>query len=130
MSIKTPHTVLTKRERQIMDALYRLGRANANEILAKMPGAPSYSTIRTQLRVLEEKGHIRHEGDGLRYVYSPVVPRHAARRTAVKHLIDTFFDGSAANLLTTLLGRDGTRLTDADLERITALIEASKDPSR
>jgi len=127
MSIRTPHAVLTKRERQIMDALYKLGRAHANDILARMPGAPSYSTIRTQLRVLEEKGHVRHEEDGHRFVYIPIVSRHAARRTAVKHLIDTFFDGSPANLLTTLLGRDGTRLTEEELERIKALITASKD---
>jgi predicted transcriptional regulator len=130
MSIRKPHAVLTKRERQIMDALYRLGRANANDILAQMPGAPSYSTIRTQLRVLEEKGHVRHEEDGHRYVYVPIVPRHAARRTAVKHLIDTFFDGSAVNLLTALLGSDGGRLTDAELERITELIRASKEPGK
>jgi len=127
---KAHHAVLTKRERQIMDVLYRLGRANANEVLAQVPGAPSYSTIRTQLRVLEEKGHLRHEDDGLRYVYIPVVPRHTARRTAVKHLIDTFFDGSAANLLTTLLGRDGTRLTESDLDRITNLVKAAKEPQR
>ena len=130
MTTKAHHAVLTKRERQIMDVLYRLGRANAGEIQALIPGAPSYSTIRTQLRVLEEKGHLRHEDDGVRYVYMPVVPRHAARRTAVKHLIDTFFDGSPANLLTALLGSDGARLTDVDLERIAALVKAAKEPQR
>lgn len=130
MPTRPHHAVLTKRERQIMDILYRLGRANANEILAEMPGAPSYSTIRTQLRVLEEKGHLRHEDAGLRYVYMPIVPRHAARRTAVKHLIDTFFDGSPVNLLTTLLGSDGARLTDAELERISDLVKSAKEPQR
>lgn len=130
MSAAAPHTVLTKRERQIMDVLYRLGRANAQEVLDQMPGAPSYSTIRTQLRVLEEKGHLRHEDDGVRYVYIPVVPRHSARRTAVKHLIDTFFDGSAANLLTTLLGRDGARLSDEELDRIADLVRAAREPER
>src|SRR5690606_7309205 len=100
------HAALTKRERQIMDALYRLGRATASEILEQMPGAPSYSTVRTQLRVLEEKGHVRHEEHGLRYVYVPTVSRHAARRTALRHLVDTFFDGSPASLVTALLGSD------------------------
>jgi BlaI family transcriptional regulator, penicillinase repressor len=76
------HTALTKRERQIMDVLYRLGRATAGEILEALPGAPSYSTVRTQLRVLENKGHVRHEEHGLRYVYLPIVPRHSARRAA------------------------------------------------
>jgi predicted transcriptional regulator len=128
-SPSTP-AVLTKRERQIMDALYRLGRATARELLTEMPGSTTSSTIRTQLRVLEEKGHVRHEGQGLRYVYSPTVPRHAARRTAVRHLIETFFDGSPVNLLTTLLGRDAARLTEEDLERLTALINASRGQPR
>lgn len=113
-----------------MDALYSLGRGTASDILERMPGAPSYSTIRTQLRVLEGKGHVRHESDGQRFVYIPTMPRHAARKTAVKHLIDTFFGGSPASLLTTLLGRDGARLTDEELERITALIKSSQDEQR
>ena len=117
---------LTKRERQIMDALYQLGRATANEILERMPGALNYSTIRTQLRVLEAKGHVRHDEVGLRYVYTPTVPRHTARRTALKHLIDTFFDGSAANLVTTLLGKDAAKLTDEELERIARLARSAR----
>jgi predicted transcriptional regulator len=126
MSKKPIHTALTKRERQIMDALYRLGRATAAEIMEQVPGAPSYSTIRTQLRVLEEKGHVRHEDQGLRYVYLPTVPRHAARKTAVRHLVDTFFDGSTANLLATLLG-DTARLTDDELARIAELVRSAKE---
>jgi len=117
---------LTKRERQIMDVLYRRGRATASEVLADLPGAPSYSTVRTQLRVLEEKGHVRHEEEGLRYVYLPVVPRHAARRTALRHLVDTFFDGSAANLVTALLGSDAARLSDEELERIAQLVNSAR----
>ena len=117
---------LTKRERQIMDALYRLGRATAAEIQAAVPGAQTYSTIRTQLRVLEEKGHIRHEEEGLRYVYAPTVSRTAARRTALKHLVDTFFDGSTANLVTTLLGGDASRLTDEELDRIAKFVKSAK----
>ena len=127
----TPVTsALAKRERQIMDVLYRLGRATANEVMAELPGAASYSTVRTQLRVLEEKGHVRHEEEGLRYVYSPVVPRQAASRTALKHLVDTFFDGSAANLVTSLLGGEAARLSDDDLKRIAARLKtARKDAS-
>lgn len=117
---------LTKRERQIMDVLYRRGRATAGEVLADLPGAPSYSTVRTQLRVLEEKGHVRHEEEGLRYAYLPVVPRHAARRTALRHLVDTFFDGSAANLVTALLGSDAARLSDEELERIAESVKAAR----
>jgi BlaI family penicillinase repressor len=120
---------LTKRERQIMDALYRLGRATAAEVLAAMAGAPTYSTVRTQLRVLETKGHVRHEEHGLRYVYMPTVPRHSARRSALKHLVDTFFDGSNANVVAALLGGDGRRLSDDDLDRIATLVEnARREP--
>ena len=123
----TPATAaLAKRERQIMDVLYRLGRATANEVMAELPGAPSYSTVRTQLRVLEEKGHVRHEEEGLRYVYTPVVPRQAASRTALNHLVDTFFDGSAANLVTSLLGGDAARLSEPELKRIAALLKAAR----
>jgi len=113
-----------------MDALYRLGRATAGEILDDMPGAPSYSTVRTQLRVLEEKGHVRHEDQGLRYLYVPTVPRHAARRTALKHLVDTFFDGSPATLVTALLGSDAARLSDEELERIARIVKAARSASR
>jgi len=128
--MKTPiHTLLTKRERQIMDALYRSGRATAGEIRRELPGGPTDSTVRTQLRVLEEKGHVRHEEHGLRYVYCPVVSRYAARRSALKHLVDTFFEGSPANLVTTLIGPDAANLSDEELDRIARLIEAArKDP--
>ena len=121
---------LSRRERQIMDVLYRLGRATAGEIMAGMPGAPSYSTVRTQLRVLEEKGHVRHEEHGLRYVYVPTVSRHAARRTALRHLVDTFFDGSPASLVTALLGSDASKLSDEELERIEKIVKAARSDSR
>jgi BlaI family penicillinase repressor len=130
MTTSTRHTTLSKRERQIMDALYRLGRATVSEILEQMHAAPSYSAVRAHLRVLEEKGHVRHEDQGLRYVYLPTVPRHAARKTALKHLLDTFFDGSPASLMTMLLGNDGARLSDEDLDRITRLVKAAKTESR
>ena len=124
------HTSLTKRERQIMDRLYRLGRATANEILGGLSGSPSSSTVRTQLRVLESKGFIRHEDEGLRYVYVPTVPRHAARRSALKHLVDTFFDGSNAKVVAALLGGDCGRVTDEDLDRIAALVSGAKSGRR
>ena len=124
------HASLTKRERQIMDRLYRLGRATANEILDGLSGRPSSSTVRTQLRVLESKGFIRHEEEGLRYVYMPTVPRHAARRSALKHLVDTFFDGSNAKVVAALLGGDCGRVTDEDLDRIAALVSGAKNERR
>src|ERR1700738_110677 len=119
-------TALARRERQIMDILYRRGRATANEVMADLPGDPSYSTVRTQLRVLETKGHVRHEEHGLRYVYSPAVPRHAARKSALRHLVETFFDGSAENAVAALLGGEGSKLSDAELERIGDLVKKSK----
>src|SRR5512134_3363914 len=115
--------VLTKRERQIMDALYRLGRATAGEVQASLPGAPSYSTVRTQLRVLEAKGHVRHDELGLRYIYSPTIPRHSARRSALKHLVDTFFEGSSAKVVAALLGGDAARITDEELDRIAGIVK-------
>jgi predicted transcriptional regulator len=128
------HTALTglsRRERQIIDILYRLGRAAAGEVMAELPGDPSYSTVRTQLRVLEEKGHVRHEEQGLRYVYVPAVPRHAARKSALRHVVDTFFDGSAEKTVAALLGGENSRLSDEELDRISDLIaKARKDGSR
>jgi len=125
------HTALTRRERQIMDALFRRGRATAAEIMGDLTGDPSYSTVRTQLRVLEEKGHVRHEDDGVRYVYMPVVRRQAARKSALRHLVDTFFDGSAEKTVAALLGGEGARLTEDELDRIADLVARSrKDGSR
>jgi predicted transcriptional regulator len=120
------HAVLSRRERQIMDILYRLGRATAAEVLAELPGEPHSSTVRTQLRVLEEKGHVRHEEEGLRYVYMPAVPRHAARKSALKHLVQTFFEGSTEKAVAALLGADMSRLSQDELDRIAALIEKAR----
>jgi BlaI family transcriptional regulator, penicillinase repressor len=122
---------LTRRERQIMDILYRRGRATAAEVMADLSGQPSYSTVRTQLRVLEEKGHVRHEEQGLRYVYMPALPRHAARKSALRHLVDTFFDGSAEKTVAALLGGEGARLSEDELNRIADLIaRARKEGAR
>jgi BlaI family transcriptional regulator, penicillinase repressor len=120
------HSALTRRERQIMDILYRRGRATAGEVMEDLSGNPNYSTVRTQLRVLEEKGHVRHEEIGLRYVYAPAVPRRSARKSALRHLVDTFFDGSAEGAVAALLGGEGAKLTDEQLDRIAELVKQSK----
>lgn len=127
---KPIHSSLTRRERQIMDFLYRQGRATAAEVMAALPGHPTSSTVRTQLRVLEEKGHVRHEEQGLRFIYMPAVPRHAARRSALRHVVDTFFDGSAEKVVAAVLGGEGSRLTDEELSRIADLVENARKGAR
>src|SRR5687768_12245385 len=112
------HDPLSRRERQIMDVVYRLGRATAAEVLEALPDPPSYSAVRALLRVLEEKGHLRHEQDGPRYVFLPTVPRDKARRSALRRLVQTFFEGSTAQAVAALLGEPGARLTDEDLDRL------------
>jgi len=124
--VKTLHAVLSRRERQIIDILYRRGRATAADVMEDLPGDPSYSTVRTQLRVLEEKGHVRHEDDGQRYVYSPAAARGPVRRSALKHLVETFFDGSVEQTVAALLGGEGSRLTAEQLERIEELIRKAR----
>src|SRR6478736_547718 len=123
---KPLHTELSRRERQIMDRLYELGRATAGDVMKALPGNPSDSTVRTQLRVLEAKGHVRHEEDGQKYVYLPVVPRRVVRRSALKHLVNTFFDGSAEKVVAALLGPDGSRLSEEELDRIADLVAKAK----
>jgi predicted transcriptional regulator len=114
-----------------MDIIYKRGRATASEVLDELPGTPHYSTVRTQLRVLEEKGHVTHEEDGVRYVYMPAVPRRAARKSALRHLVDTFFDGSAEQVVAAVLGGEGAKLSEDELDRIADLIEkAKKEGSR
>ena len=120
------HTVLSRRERQIMDTLYQLGRATAGDLMKALPGEPSDSTVRTQLRVLEAKGHVRHEEEGLRYVYLPVVPRRVVRKSALKHLVKTFFDGSTEKVVAALLGPDGGRLSDEELDRIAEMVAKAR----
>ena len=125
------HADLTRRERQIMDILYRLGRATAGEVMRELSGDPSYSTVRTQLRVLEEKGHVHHEEQGLRYIYAPALPRHAARKSALRHLVETFFDGSAEKTVAALLGGDASKLSEDELRRIAEIVtKARKEGSR
>jgi predicted transcriptional regulator len=125
----TPPPRLSRREREIMDILYRRGRATVGEVMAELSGDPAYSTVRAQLRVLEEKGHVRHEERRLRYLYLPTVPRHSARKSALKHLVDTFFDGSGAKVVAALLGGEAARLTDDELERIAELVRTARSES-
>jgi predicted transcriptional regulator len=126
--VKHLHSALTRRERQIMDILFRRGRATAAEVMEELPGDTSYSTVRTQLRVLEGKGHVRHEEEGLRYVYVPVVARTTARKSALRHMVETFFDGSAENVVAALLGGEGARVSEEELQRIADLVaKARKD---
>jgi predicted transcriptional regulator len=114
----------SRRERQIMDIVYRLGRATANEVIAELTGEPHSSTVRTQLRVLEEKGHLRHEENGMLYVYYPVTPRRVVRQSALRHMIETFFEGSAEKMMATLLG--GGKLSEDELNRLGKLIDKAK----
>jgi len=121
---------LSRRERQILHILYARGRATAAEIQADLPDPPSYSATRALVRVLEEKGHVRHEIDGPRYLFSPRVPRNRARRAALKGLVQTFFDGSIADAVAALLDRASTTLTAEELDRIDALIERARKEGR
>ena len=109
-----------------MDILYRRGRATAGDVMEELSGDPNYSTVRTQLRVLEEKGHVTHEEEGLRYVYAPAVPRSSARKSALRHLVDTFFDGSAESAVAALLGGEGSKLSEEQLDRIADMVKRSK----
>src|ERR1700730_3646922 len=117
---------LNRRAGQIMDILYERGKSSASEVRAAMPNAPSYSAVRAMLRVLEEKGHIGHEAEGLRYVYVPTVPREKAKRSAMKHLMDTFFSDSPEQIEAALLDVGSTRLTREELDRMAAMIDRAK----
>ncbi|MGE5814368.1 MAG: BlaI/MecI/CopY family transcriptional regulator [Acidobacteriota bacterium] len=117
---------LSRRERQIVDALFRLGRGSAAEVRAELPDAPSYSAVRALLRILEEKGHVRHEQDGPRYVYMPTVARENAKRSALRHLVQTFFEGSATQAISALLDSSSSKLSDAELERLTHMLEEAR----
>ena len=123
-------TSLSRRERQIMDILYRRGRATATEVMEELPGTPNYSTVRTQLRVLESKGHVQHEEDGPRFVYLPALAHRAARKSALRHLVETFFEGSTEKVVGALLGGEGARLSDGELDRIAALVAKARKEGR
>ena len=125
-----PRPPLSRRERQIMDVVYRFGRATAAEVMEHLPDPPSYSAVRALLRVLEEKGHLRHEQDGPRYVFRPTVPRDQARKSALNQLLSTFFDGSTEQAVAALLDMPGSKLSDAELSRLALLIDQAKKEGR
>jgi predicted transcriptional regulator len=121
-----PPPQLSRRERQIMDAIYRLGRATAAEVMQSIPEPPGYSAVRALLRVLEEKGHLTHDEEGPRYVYRPTIAREKARRSALERLVDTFFDGSTEQAFAALLDLSAPRLSEAELKRISRRIEDAR----
>jgi predicted transcriptional regulator len=130
MTRKAKANALSRREREIMDILYQLERASVGQVLRKLADKPSYSTVRAQLRVLEEKGHVRHEEHGLRYVYAPAVPRAVASRCALRHLVETFFDGSTEKVVAALLGGEVARISPEEFDRLARLIaKGRKDGS-
>ena len=123
---RQPHHDLSRRERQIIDILYAQGRATAAEVQAALPDPPSYSAVRAMLRILEEKGHVKHEQDGPRYVYLPTVARDNAKRSALRHMLQTFFDGSAEQAISALLDDSSTRLSDRELDRLARMIDQAR----
>ncbi len=120
------HNDLSRRERQIIDILYAQGRATAAEVQASLPDPPSYSAVRAMLRILEDKGHVKHEQDGPRYVYVPTVGRDNAKRSALRHMLQTFFDGSAEQAISALLDDSSTRLSDRELDRLARMIDQAR----
>ncbi len=127
---KESHSTLSRRERQIMDIIYRERCATAAQVREHMPEPPSYSAVRTHLRLLEEKGHLEHRRDGSRYVFYPVINRDKARKSALRHLIRTFFDGSIEQAVSTLINISKNDLSDQDLRRLAAIIEEKKEEGK
>ena len=121
---------LSRREREILEILIERGKASATEVRAAMPDAPSYSAVRTLLRVLEEKGHVKHRAEGLRYVYLPTIGREKAKRGAVKHLLKTYFNGSPEQIVAALLDVSSTQLTREELDRMAQMIEQAKQEGK
>ena len=119
-------THLSRRERQIMDILYRLGSATAAETKENLPDAPSYSAVRSLLRILEDKGHLRHQYDGPRYVFTPIVTRPVAQKSALKQIVRTFFDGSATQAVAALLDMSAKDLSDEELEQLGKLVDQAR----
>jgi predicted transcriptional regulator len=124
-----PHD-LGRRERQIVEAVYRLGRATVSDVREQLDDPPSYSAVRAMLRILESKGHLRHDQDGPRYVYVPTVPRAQARRSMLKHVVRTFFNGSTEQAVAALLENADAKLSEAELGRLASLIQQARKPGR
>jgi BlaI family transcriptional regulator, penicillinase repressor len=127
---KPSQPALSPREREIMDILYRLERATAAEVMNDLSGKPHYSTVRTQLRILEGKGYVRHEEENLKYVYLPAVARHEVGQSALRQLIDAFYDGSTENVVAALLGVEGSKLSQKKLDRIAEMIEKARKAAK
>jgi predicted transcriptional regulator len=127
---KNPHAHLSRRERQIMDVIYKQGRATAAEVMENMPSPPSYSAVRAMLRLLEDKGLVRHEQDGPRYVYLPTLSRDKARQSAMKQLLQTFFDGSAEQAVAALIDMSRSKLSGEELDRLSRLIQGARKEGR
>jgi len=127
---KTSHIHLSRRERQIMDVIYQLGEATATEVMERLPDPPSYSAVRAMLRLLEEKGHLQHEQDGPRYVYKPTLAHEKAQRSALKHLVETFFEGSTEQAVAALLDLSKSKLSGDELDRLAELIDQAKKEGR
>jgi predicted transcriptional regulator len=127
---KTTHIHLSRRERQIMDVIYQLGEATATEVMERLPDPPSYSAVRAMLRLLEEKGHLQHEQEGPRYVYKPTLAHEKAQRSALKHLVETFFEGSTEQAVAALLDLSKSKLSGDELDRLAELIEQAKKEGR
>ena len=125
-----PPPSLSRRERQVLDVLHRLGRASAADVRAALADPPSDSAVRTHLRILEEKGHVRHEQEGPRYVYLPTVAREAAGRSALRHLVQTFFDDAPGRAAAALLDDAAADLSEADLDRLDALVRQARRAGR
>ncbi|MFQ5526162.1 MAG: BlaI/MecI/CopY family transcriptional regulator [Thermoanaerobaculia bacterium] len=121
---------LSRRERQIMDVVYALGRANVAEVRERLPDPPSYSSVRALMRILEEKGHLRHEQEGPRYVFLPTVPAEAARESALRHLLKTFFEDSAEGAVAALLELRESELSEEEYERLAELIDKARGEGR
>jgi predicted transcriptional regulator len=131
MPMKSPATpALTRREREIMDIVYRRGRATAHEVLSDLAEPPSYSAVRALLRLLEERGHVKHSQDGTRYVYSPAVTRGDARKSALAHVVRTFFAGSVEQAVATLVESSRSKLSREELERLSDVIDRAKKEGR
>ena len=120
------HNNLSRRERQIVDILYANARATAAEVQAALPEPPSYSAVRAMLRILEDKGHVRHVQEGPRYVYVPTIARDNAKRSALRHVLQTFFDGSAEQAISALLDDRASTLSDVELDRLEELINRAR----
>ena len=130
MKTRKALTHLSRRERQIMDVVYRTGQATATEVLAALPDPPSYSAVRAMLRVLENKGHLRHVLDSIHYVYKPTLARDRAGKPALENVLDTFFDGSTEKAVAALLDLSRSELSANDLDRLSELIEQAKTEGR